>query len=58
MQVLPEGMLLLAEPSPSALAAALERALALVGSIDRQRQHQQVAWLLQPPSRLREDVRV
>lgn len=35
-------MLLLAEPSPSALAAALERALALVGSIERGRQHQQV----------------
>ena len=41
-QVLPEGMLLLAEPSPSALVVALETALTLVGSIDRDRQHRQV----------------
>lgn len=41
-QVLPEGMLLLAEPSPLALAAAVESALDRVGSIDRQSQHEQV----------------
>lgn len=35
-------MLLLAEPSPSALAAAVEIALDRVGSIDRQSQHEQV----------------
>ena len=35
-------MLLLAEPSPSALAAAVELALDRVGSIDRQNQHEQV----------------
>ena len=42
-QVLPEGMLLLAEPSPAALAAALTRALTLVGTVNRQRQHAQVS---------------
>ena len=41
-QVLPSELLLLAEPSPAALAAALERALTLLHTVDAERQHRQV----------------
>ncbi len=41
-QVLPSELLLLAEPSPAALAAALERALTLLHTVDPERQHRQV----------------
>ena len=41
-QVLPSELLLLAEPSPAALAAELERALTLLHTIDADRQHRQV----------------
>ena len=40
-QVLPSELLLLAEPSPSALAAELERALTLLHTVDAERQHRQ-----------------
>jgi hypothetical protein len=41
-QVLPPSMLLLAEPQPEALVAALEAALARVPTVDRLSQHCQV----------------
>ena len=41
MQVLPSELLLLAEPSPAALAAELERALTLLHTVDAERQHRQ-----------------
>jgi hypothetical protein len=40
--VLPSELLLLAEPSPAALAAELERALTLLHTVDAERQHRQV----------------
>ena len=46
-QVLPSELLLLAEPSPAALAAALERALTLLHTVDPERQHRQVLCRVQ-----------
>ena len=42
MQVLPDGMVLLAEPNPDSLLAALEEAVHLAHTVDPLVQHHQV----------------
>lgn len=42
MQVLPDGMVVLAEPNPDSLLAALEEAVHLAHTVDPLLQHQQV----------------
>lgn len=42
MQVLPGGMVVLAEPNPDSLLAALEEAVHLAHTVDPHLQHQQV----------------
>lgn len=42
LQVLPGGMVILAEPNPESLLAALEQAVCRVHTIDSFQQHQQV----------------
>ena len=42
MQVLPDGMVVLAEPNPDSLLAALEEAIHLAHTVDPLLQHQQV----------------
>ena len=49
-QVLPSELLLLAEPSPAALAAALERAVTLLHTVDKARQHRQARHAIVPSS--------
>ncbi len=43
-QVLPEDMVVLAEPSPVALVQALDRALAAAPAVDRHAQHARVGF--------------
>ena len=43
-QVLPSGMVVLAEPSPDSLLAALEEAVLRVHSVDPLLQHEQVRF--------------
>ncbi len=42
IQVLPDGMVVLAEPNPDSLLAALEEAVHLAHTVDPLLQHQQV----------------
>lgn len=44
-QVLPDDMMLLAEPAPENLIEAIEQALVRVGSIDPQAQHEKVTHM-------------
>lgn len=49
VQVLPSGMVVLAEPNPDSLLAALEEAVQHVHHVDPLRQHQQVTCICVMP---------